>query len=251
MPSRISELEIWSDYMAQNYNDNFVFIYKRRLFQHKEIDQFKTILLKKLHDMQGMADTLMFNEIAIDDSLQNNLNEYLSDSLNNIVIIASSYEPEISDVLTKLHFVHNTINLKVYGMPTWQKFKNIRIEHFHDLNVTLYSPFFIDYNDQQVKYFVRKCRNVLKNEPFMTTKSTGINYTFLGYDLGMYFITALNMYNESSCDCIQYYQPNLLLSSYSFKKNKFFGFNENTSISIVQYTPDISIKRRKIDGSGF
>ena len=185
------------------------------------------------------------------DTLEYNLNKFLSDSLENIVIVASSYEPEVSDVLTKLYFIHNSKKIKIYGMPTWQKFKSIRIEHFHDMNVTIYSPFFIDYNDSQVKSFVSKCRTSLKYEPFMTTsKGTGINYTFLGYDLGTLFISALNKYEKASCDCIQYYTPDLLLSSYSFKKNKIYGFNENTSINIITYTEDINIIRRKIDISG-
>ncbi len=250
LPSHISELEIWSDYLSENYNENILFICKRNLFKQAEIDQFKTVLLEKLKDRSD-GDTLRFTEIHINDTLQYNISKYLSDSLENIVIVASSYEPEVSDVLTKLYFVHKTKKIKVFGMPIWQKFKSIRIDYFHDMNVEIYSPFFIDYNDLQVKSFVAKCRTALKYEPFMTTsKGTGLNYTFLGYDLGTFFISALKKYGEVSCDCIRYYQPDLLLSSYSFKKNKIYGFNENTSISIIKYTEDIRIERRKIESSG-
>jgi len=250
MPTRISELEIWSEFLSQNYKENIVFICKRKLFKQTEIDQFKTILLEKFK-AKSNGDTLRFTEILINDTLQDNINKYLSDSLENIVIVASSYEPEVSDVLTKLHFVHKSKKIKVFGMPTWQKFKSIRTEHFHDMNVIIYSPFYIDYNDLQVKSFVTKCRTSLKYEPFMTTsKGTGINYTFLGYDLGTFFISAFKKYGDASCDCIRYYMPELLLSSYSFKKNKIYGFNENTSISIIKYTEDIRIERRKIDSSG-
>jgi len=250
MPSHTSELEIWSEYISQNYRDNVVFICKRKLFRQTEIDQFKSILLEKFKDKLN-GDTLRFTEIHINDTLEYNLNKYLVDSLENIVIVASSYEPEVSDVLTKLYFIHNSKKIKIYGLPSWQKFKSIRIEHFHDMNVTIYSPFFIDYNDAQVKSFVTKCRASLKYEPFMTTsKGTGINYTYLGYDLGTFFISAFKKYEKASCDCIQYYAPDLLLSSYSFKKNKIYGFNENTSISIIKYTEDINIIRRKIDSSG-
>lgn len=250
MPSHTSELEIWSEYISQNFEKNIVFVCKRKLFRQGEIDQFKTILLRKFKDRSG-DDTLRFTEVLINDTLQDNLNKYLSDSLENIVIVASSYEPEVSDVLTKLHFIHQSKNIQVFGMPAWQKFKSIRIEHFHDMNVTIYSPFYIDYNDLQVKSFVTKCRSSLKYEPFMTTsKGTGVNYTFLGYDLGTFFISASKKFEDSTCDCIQYYMPDLLLSSYSFKKNKIYGFNENTSISIIKYTDDINIERRKIDSSG-
>jgi hypothetical protein len=67
--------------------------------------------------------------------------------------------------------------------------------------------------------------------------------------MGMFFISAINKYGESSCDCIQYYKPELLLSTYSFRTNKVFGFNENTSINIVHYTQDINIQKINIAGS--
>ncbi len=248
IPSHQDELEIWSEYIAQYRKKNIFFIYKRKLFEQNESEQLKTILLKKLHDIPDQ-DTLLFHEVLINDSLQANLNKYLSDTIENIIIVASSYEPEVSDILTKVHFLHKSYKTKVFGLPAWQKFKSIRIDHFHDLNVTLYSPFYIDYSDPLVKSFVKKCRSTLKYEPFMTTsKGTGINYTFLGYDLGMYFIPLRKNYSESACDCAGFYHPELLLSGYSFRRNRIFGYNENVSISVVKYTENIDIKRKIIEG---
>ncbi len=246
IPSHQDELEIWSRYLAQYHNKNILFIYKRKLFKRSEPELFKSILLKKLHDMPDQ-DTLLFHEIVINDSLQTNLNAYLSDTIENIIIVASSYEPEVSDILTKVHFLHKSYKTTVFGLPAWQKFKSIRIDHFHDLNVTIYSPFYIDYSDPLVKSFVKKCRSSLKYEPFMTTsKGTGINYTFLGYDLGMYFIPLRKNYSEAACDCANFYHPGLLLSNYSFRRNRIFGYNENVSISVVKYTENIDITRRII-----
>ncbi len=246
LPPYYSELEIWSEYLSKYHRQNILFIYKHKNFKQTETDQFKNILLRSFKNLPDF-DTLLFTEIRINDSLKYNLGRHLSNSLENIVIVASSYEPEVSDVLTKLYFVHKSYKIKVFGMPGWQKFKSVRIEHFHDMNVTLFTPFYIDYSDPQVKSFVLKCRSKLKYEPYLTTsKGTGINYTFLGYDLGLYFISALHKFGDYTCDCVQFYQPSLMLSSYSFNRNKVHGFNENKGISIIRYREDFTIKRREI-----
>ncbi|MGD2035018.1 MAG: LysM peptidoglycan-binding domain-containing protein [Bacteroidales bacterium] len=251
IPSGTDELALWSEYLSQYRTKNILYIHKPKRFRQTESVQFRNILLEKLKRSSG-TDSLRFSEIQIDDSLQTNLMKNLSDSLENIVIVASSYEPEVSDVLSKVHFLHMDYEIKVFGLPAWQKFKSVRIEQFHDLNVTIYSPFYIDYSDPLVKTFVLKCRSKLKYEPFMTTsKGTGINYTFLGFDMAMYFISALEKYGEHTCDCAPFFQPGLLLSHYTFFRNRIYGFNENLSLSIVSFEKDLSVHAQKLTTENF
>ncbi len=251
MPPQTSEMEIYADVISQYYDQNIIIVYKKSMFKQKEVDKFKRIMSDRFTTFSD-SDSLILSEVYIDDSLQHSLERHMKDSITNIVIVSSSYEPEVSDVLTKLYYIHQTRHVKVFGMQSWQKFKSVRIDHFHDLEVTLYSPFYIDYNSPIVKSFVLKCRSKLTYEPYLTTsKGTGINYTFLGYDLGMYFIAALNKFGEQTCDCASYFQPELILSSYAYKRNKQFGYNENKSISLVRYKEDLSIESLKIDASQY
>jgi hypothetical protein len=161
-----------------------------------------------------------------------------------MVIVFSSYEPEVINAISHLHFLLRDYPIKVFGFPAWQKFDNLRIDVVHELQVTLYSPFFIDYSEDAIKAFVKKCRTDLQFEPYKTTsKGSGINYTYLGYDLSMYFVQAINKYHTNICDCIEYYYNPLLLADYDFIRNNVQQSFLNTSISFISYQKDYQITK--------
>ncbi|MBN1951467.1 MAG: LysM peptidoglycan-binding domain-containing protein [Bacteroidales bacterium] len=223
-------------------NRNLVLAYKNSLKYKEEIDQFKAIYLAELLK-NPITDTLRMAEVHINDSLPYQLGKALHPDKENLVLIYSEYEGDVISALSQLHSLNQQYSLQILGLPVWQKFENIRIDVIHELQVTLLTPFFIDYNDKATKEFILKCREKLSYEPYKTTsKGTGINYTYLGYDLGMYFIQNSLRYTRKLCDCAQYSPMDLLLSKYEFKRDAGQGSIENSSFEFIKYMEDYTVR---------
>ena len=73
----------------------------------------------------------------------------------------------------------------------------------------------------------------------------GINYTYLGYDITMFFIQAIQSYEENLCDCVQYRSDNQLLTNYYFRRtNPQQGFI-NTGINFVTFQTNYLITKTR------
>ena len=245
-PSLQSEIEVSAGYLSRFYDQNYILAYKPGMNSRTDIDYFEKVIKERTSFMLK-SDTLDFHELIIDATFQNRLKELLQKDKKNIVIILSNQEPEVTSTLSQLYFNHKYFDIEVFGLPIWQKFLNVNIEYMHDLQVTLFTPFFIDYQEDYIKNFISKCRNVLGYEPYRTSpKGSGINYVFLGYDLGMYFIKASSLYGRNCTSCISsYHHDPLLLSDYKFERNKTLGCIENKSVSLIRYNKDYSVEKLK------
>jgi LysM repeat protein/ABC-type branched-subunit amino acid transport system substrate-binding protein len=243
-PTPSSEIEIKSsiDYLSQYQGQNIILVHKPDLLMQDELEQFKVQL--KITFSQLITDSSRFKELLIDVTKTINIKSLLRNDLKNIVIILSSQEPDVSNVLTQLYTYSRYYDIMVFGLPSWQKFKNVRIDYLHDLQVTMFTPFYIDYNDEIVKYFIHSCRSKLGFEPYRTTsKGTGLNYTFYGFDLTFYFATISKKYGKDALLCADNYKPRLLLTNYTFKRNLQNGCLENNNLNLIRYNKDYSIEK--------
>jgi LysM repeat protein len=242
IPTHTDEIYFYARYIAQFNNKNIILITKPGLQQYEENILFGKALKEQAAKYYGI-DSLIYTEISIDDAIKSKINKSLKRDKDNIVIVLSTYEPDVINVLAHLHFMLRDYKIEAFGLPQWQRFDNIRVDVLHELQVTLYSPFYIDYSNPHVKSFVKKCRNALKFEPFKTTaKGTGINYAYLGYDIGFYFIDALYYYQKNICDCIEYKKEKLLLSNYNYSKSGGAGNYVNKNISILRYNREFDLE---------
>lgn len=155
------------------------------------------------------------------------IKESLSTTKKNIIIIPSSNEAFITDILSKLNFVKNNYNITVIGLPTWNNFETIDLELFDNLNVTIFNTLHIDYDNPQVKKFRLNYRNKYKTEP--TT------YAFLGFDIFLFYGNALFNHGNKLKNNLNKLNYKGLQSAYKFHK---IGLNhgfENQNIFILEY----------------
>jgi LysM repeat protein len=242
IPSHDEELQFYARYIAQFNNKNILLITKPDIQQIQENTRFKELLSSQAAKYYGV-DSLVFSEISIDDAVKKNISRSLKKDKENLVVILSTYEPDVINVLSHLHFLLRDYKIEVFGLPQWQRFDNVRIEVLHELQVSLYTPFYIDYSSPRVKSFVETCRSKLKYEPFKTTaKGSGINYAFMGYDLGIYFLEALNTYQKNLCDCIENKKEKLLLSEYDYTRNNPQGNYVNKHINIIKFNKEYEVE---------
>lgn len=157
----------------------------------------------------------------------------------NVVIIPSEDEAFVSEMLGNIYGVKNLYGVKtaVYGPARWRRMKNIPTEYLYNLNLYIYTPFFVDYTRRDVQRFVGNYRETYRAEPSQLS--------FLGYDVGLYFVSALKKYGTNLIDCLPFYQKIGLQMDFTFRKDSKTGNTRNFDLIMVRYTSDNDIVRFK------
>jgi LysM repeat protein/ABC-type branched-subunit amino acid transport system substrate-binding protein len=107
----------------------------------------------------------------------------------NRVVIASESEAFVNDVVRNLNLtIHNKFNVVLYAPAKIRTFETIEIENFHNTNLHASLTYYIDYNNADVKNFIKKYRALFKTEP--------TQFAFQGYDVARYFLGMCAKYGE-------------------------------------------------------
>jgi LysM repeat protein len=144
--------------ISDRIDDRVEKIYSELNLAFDENDEV-TPIIKKLAFVEGEVKTLQ---------------NLMSESLNNVVIIPAHSEPYIARILSKLSQVED-VKIQLIGYENWLHYGSIEPRYFSKLNFTYASTFNIDYSNSEIKDFVLKYRETFLTEP---TK-----YGFLAYDI--------------------------------------------------------------------
>ncbi|MDX9697465.1 MAG: LysM peptidoglycan-binding domain-containing protein [Bacteroidales bacterium] len=211
---------------------NIVLLHNIDSLQHQNI----SILKEKLFNYYSIDTTikdLQFKEVFFTDSIQA-IEHALKKSTENIVLVPSNDQAFVSLVVSNLNSLSSKgYSIKTFGMSRWYRFGNIDPEYFYALNTHLVIPFYIDFKDQKVKEFIKKYRKLFKSEPDQ--------YVMHGFDVGMYFFTALQKYGVDFQDCIYHHHTDQLQADFKFVKWFSNSGYENIGMSIVRYDKDYTI----------
>jgi hypothetical protein len=155
--------------------------------------------------------------------------------IENKVVVASQDEPFVSELLTNLKAFSDRYKcyITVYGLSSWKKFDNIDLRLFYDLKLHLAAPYYISYKSSAVKSFVQSYREKYKTEPSQ--------FAFQGYDIMMYFASALYFYGKDFERCLPLLKVPLLQSNYAFSPIYQGGAYENKGVFLLRYTPWMEI----------
>ncbi|MEF9986599.1 MAG: LysM peptidoglycan-binding domain-containing protein [Bacteroidales bacterium] len=193
----------------------------------------------------GIAYTTISYGILEGRAMLGKINSSINRGKHNLVIIPSNSEAFVSDFVRNLNLClqspssANSSNLEtqhsisLYGLPKWRNFETIEPDYFHKMNLHLALPYYIDYDNEEVKEFLFKFRALYKAEPSP--------YAYQGYDIAKYFVNMLNKYGKDFINVIETQNEKMLQSNYSFsRKDNTSGF-ENNATRNVKYNPDYSI----------
>jgi LysM repeat protein len=155
--------------------------------------------------------------------------------IENKVVVASQDEPFVSELLLNLKAFSDRYKCRitVYGTSSWQKFDNIERKLFYDLKLHVAAPYYIKYYSENVKQFVHSFREKYKTEPSQ--------FAFQGYDVMLYFASAMHRYGKDFEGCLPYHKVPLLQSNYSFAPICADGAYENVGVFLLRYTPWLEI----------
>ncbi len=181
---------------------------------------------------------LNYHKLNYDSYQLNALSRILRDDCENIIVIPSNNQPLVEHYITELNILKKRFNIRVVGYPRWQRFSSLEPDLYYDLNLTLVSPYYIDYNNRNVTSFVTNFRNKFGCEP--------TDFSFRGYDAMLFFSQLAKQYGKALISQIKM-QPSyqLLQSSYQFKKVSDNGGYENTGFYIIHYNKNYTIEYQK------
>jgi hypothetical protein len=178
---------------------------------------------------------IKYNEVFYYDARDSVLKEVFTKDMKNIVIVPSSNQAFVTDVMGKLNGYSYEYDITVFGQPRWMRFENIELDNYHNTNTHLFSNSFIDYKNKGVSKFISQYRNFYKGEPERVA--------FQGYDITKYFCLALNIYGTDFRKCIHMHHIDLLQTHFQFVPYTSQGGYQNTAIYILEYTKNYKLTK--------
>lgn len=234
-PSFDAQLEKLAHYTSKRSEDNIVVLHDGDSLYTEKIKSFKIKLFSNI-DEDTLLENISFKEVVFKDSI-NIIEHALKEDQQNVIIVPTNSEAFVTGVITRLNTLYKLYgySIELYGMSRWSKFQNIDPEYFFNLKLKIVSPFFVDYEKDDVIKFIKIYRELYKTEPSQ--------YSFHGYDVGFFFLSSLMHYGSDFHLCINTYHPELLQASYKFVKWEKESGYENIYIDLIQYNSDFTINK--------
>ncbi len=225
-PSFNAQIDKFAKYVAGFHDKNIIMVHTGDSLAYGSVQMVKDKIFSYI-SYDTLINNIQFKEVVFADSI-NVIEHALDKEKENIFIVPSNDEAFVTDVVTNL----NTLktfgqNIKVIGLSRWQRFSNVDPEYYFNLNLSIATPFFIDYHQKDVKDFVLKYRDIYSSEPSQMS--------IHGYDVGFYFFSALNDFGPDFSHCILNYEKDLLQANYRFVKWYHNSGFENVDVSIIKY----------------
>ncbi|MBN1989245.1 MAG: LysM peptidoglycan-binding domain-containing protein [Bacteroidales bacterium] len=244
-PSFYSQLKEFSAKIDLCSDRNIVLMHEADSLSNNLVISFRDMLKQDIARCAN-SDSVHYKEVAYKAGgaaveVQSKISHSLVHDKENVLLVPSENEAFVADLLGHLYTLTNYhgYRIKVYGLPRWQKFKNVQLDYYYNLQLHLFTPFFVDYHDTSVKRFVAEYRHTYRGEPSQ--------YAFQGYDVGFYFLSAMMRYGVDYKFCLPNFKVDLLQANYRFvQDNSVSGF-ENRSVFMIRYTRDFDIIKAEND----
>ncbi len=243
----------YSDYMVKQQLNNRIVLIKSAVPDKNEIKlaaEIKDKLYLKYLPMGMMPD---YVEIAFSEQNIQGLEALLSHDKLNVVVIPSTGEADVSKIITTLHGVSKStdVKIKLIGFGNWLRFQTINAEEVHDLNTHILTPYVLDYNNDKVNRFTSKYRDWFHTEPFAIAPyfiRPGQNarysrYGIWGFDVTYFFIDARVKYGKQFEFCINNLHAGQIQFNFNFKRNRNWGGFYNDGLYIIRFDPSLQISR--------
>ncbi len=159
------------------------------------------------------------------------LKAFIDKTKYNVVIVLSTKEGFVTNVVTKLHVASLTDTVILIGFKEWLKFK-IQTEYYHKLNLTVFDNRNIDYTSKKILDF----NKVYKDE----YNCEATTYSYIGYDISNLLISNYINYTSNMCNCI--INTKIEGCIYKFKFEKIKNHFVNTKLNTIKYKNDLTIE---------
>jgi LysM repeat protein len=239
-----SSLEIAQKALAKKiseyYDHNIVFLHADSLGVDEDVKRFKNLIFTELsyklpYEEIKFKEFLFYSRSMFNNDSINRLSHALSEQSKNIVIIASEEAPVISEVIDNVSGLSRRFDVKLFGYPVIRDLDRLDQKELFDMDIMVYSPYWIDYSKKNVKQFNLNFRQKFHTQPLEKS------YAWQGYDIAFYFLSGLAMHGKSFIRHPEIHYPDLLQSEYDFKREAAGDGFENQKLFMVRYTKDYQV----------
>ena len=137
----------------------------------------------------------------------------------NIIILPTTKEAEVSKILPVLSALTDGYRITVVGFPEWQAFTSVDHETYFKLNTKIFTYSYVDNTTEPAKRFALKYRKYFYTEPN--------NLAYKAFDMSLYFIELAAKYRDRTLDALEFYPRNGDFSRFYFQKMEGQAGKEN------------------------
>lgn len=239
------EFRAWAEYLSDYYNKTMILVHNGDANEYGKIRFLKNELFRRISEKADLED-LVFKEVIMNDSVNVDMANVLNKEQENLVIIPSDNEAYVSNVISPLFYQLDNYDIQVSGMPQWNRFRNIDLVYFHNLNIGYFTSFYMDFDKPEMNRFIEKFYRTYRTEPYRVSPR-GYNLSIYGYDLMLAFVPALVNYGDNLIYFGEEMDSDPILGPYRFRRISDFGGHVNTYICVVRYYPDLSVRKEELD----
>ncbi|MDX1284980.1 MAG: LysM peptidoglycan-binding domain-containing protein, partial [Draconibacterium sp.] len=223
------------------YNSNFIIV-KTRDYTGTSEGQLVEMFKEKFVNAGFMSDQYGVNFTVYDFENEGGfgLRRVMSKTKENVVYVPSSDEGELSIAISNVNNLSREYSITIIGSSRYPNYSSIQVDHYHNLKLKYIAPYWTDYGDRETVEYIEEFKSNFGTEPN--------NFGKQGYDVSMYFLTALTAFGNDFSDCLPYFHISQIQGNYHFEKVTQFGGYMNQGVSVVSYTRDYKVIRNRIKG---
>jgi LysM repeat protein/ABC-type branched-subunit amino acid transport system substrate-binding protein len=225
----------------QYFNSNFIIV-KIGNYDDTPEGRMVDLFREKFVNSGFMSDNYGVNFTIYDFENEGSfgLRRIMSKSKENVVYIPSSNEGKLSVAISNVNNLADDFSITLIGTSRFPNYSSIQVDHYHNLKLQFVAPYWVDYAKPSTIKYIEKFKSNFATEPN--------NFGIQGYDVTMYFMTALTAFGTDFADCLPYLHLNQVQGNYHFEKVTQFGGYMNQGVSLISYTKDYRVERRRIMG---
>lgn len=212
-------------------HENVIVVYSDNVKERINLEQFNeayTTAKQKTKDSLSKKPVIVeWKDNSSFTTLKSRLIPDSTGKKKNHIVVLSDNQAMVTQLLTSLYNIYTQYEINVFGLEDWEEYSNLDIDYLHKLNVHLVLPEFVDQNNTKVIYFNRKFTDTYNSLPG--------KFAYLGYDVGIYYLSLLNRYGENIRSMYDQHSFQVLGRDFNFMKTGIESGYENHSYNLVKY----------------
>lgn len=239
---QVFQINAPSDALYTNVANTFVNLFSNiNLIYIKEpgAEGDRADFIRDLNIQLPRAGMIAYTLVA-DQNLQSSLSAALVSGRKNMIIPTSSSAKILQAILPALNAVTQEradLDVSLFGHTAWQTYSQ-HIADFNRYDTYIYSPFYMDDNDNAARRFLSAYQKWYNNKSLINTHP---RYGALGYDTGISFLTALWKNGKNFASDPRVLTVSSLQTPFLFKKVSPTGGYMNNGFYLIHYKKDGSI----------
>jgi len=236
-PTKEFQLEETATYIADEFSKKNFFLLQQSGNSSSADAQLANLCREKMAIRLGKQ---LFHEYNLQENGVNSIKPLMDENGENIFVIPTDNEAQVSVAVTNLTALAEHYNVVLMGTPTLTRLKSIQTENYHRIRLRYLSPYFVDYSKPLVRRFVGNYRENFSSEPSQ--------FSFQGFDVSYYFLSALFKYGKDFRACLPDYPMELTQMVFNFGKVAPMGGSMNRGMFVTGYERNFDVVNYGIAG---